>query len=595
VDVAGGHPRYNMDSYTSTSSTTLTAGWHHFCLCYGFEKWVANSAYYNAALYVDGVIVSDPTKVSSQGLPALHQALAGNWGTGTASKIVIGNGPNYNPVDNMLFEEWAIYIDKTAGPPSHNGYDLGVYPVSNDYIASFAANPTVQHSQSKQVYDPSNSRIILGPYSATNPNGGTLSFKHPYPIPGFGLIQTITFANAGSGYAVGNLLAVTDATGVGGFVKVASISGGGGTGPVASVTIDHAGVNYLAGATYATTGGAGTGCQIILPSTTATTINWDTGGNIQTITLTSNTTFAFINPSDPRNSTTTAANLQIIIKQDGTGSRLITWPTITCAGGSAPTLSTTAGAVDIIDLLYDGTTYYGSGKLSSSNLLYEDLTLTSTHKVIFNAATEYINSATTGYLDLHSASDLRITTGANKTLTLQVPVYNDLPPFPLSMARTTGTTKPDLVAFNGTTLYQQQFSPNDEVHGNTEITHEYKEGTDIEVHIHWAPGGTNNNARGVKWQFDYQIANINGTFTVGSTLSVDVTLDANVTAFTHHVSAMTAKIPGSGVTIGSHILWRIKRVATTHVNGAPTTDPFGIALGMHVEIDTMGSRDWYAK
>jgi len=601
VDVVNGNPRYNMESYTSTSSTTLTAGWHHFCLCYGFEKWIAGSpnyAYYNAALYVDGVIVSDPTKVNSQGLPALHTALAGDWGTGAgaATHIIVGNGPMVNgPVDNMLFEEWAIYIDKTTGPPSHNGYDLGVYPISNDYIASFAANPTVQHSQSKQVYDPSNSRIILGPYSATNPNGGTLSFKHPYPIPGFGLISTITFANAGSGYAVGNLLSVVDGTGVGGFVKVASISGGGGTGPVTSVTIDHAGINYLAGATYSTTGGAETGCQIILPSTTATTINWDTGGNIQTITLTSNTTFAFINPSDPRNSTTTAANLQIIIKQDGTGSRLVTWPTITWAGGSAPTLSTTAGAVDIIDLLYDGTTYYGSGKLSSSNLLYEDLTLTSTHKVIFNAATEYINSANTGYLDLHSASDLRITTGANKTLALQVPVYNDLPPFPLSMARTTGSTKPDLVAFNGTTLYQQEFALNAEVHGNTEITHEYKEGTDIEVHIHWAPGGTNNNARGVKWQFDYQIANINGTFTAGSTLSVDVTLDANVTAFTHHVSAMTAKIPGSGVTIGTHILWRIKRVATTHVNGAPSTAPFGIALGMHVEIDTMGSRNWYSK
>jgi len=52
---------------------------------------------------------------------------------------------------------------------------------------------------------------------------------------------------------------------------------------------------------------------------------------------------------------------RLIIKQDGTGSRTITtWPTIRWAGGSAPTLTTTASKADIVTLLYDGTDYFGS-------------------------------------------------------------------------------------------------------------------------------------------------------------------------------------------------------------------------------------------
>ena len=48
----------------------------------------------------------------------------------------------------------------------------------------------------------------------------------------------------------------------------------------------------------------------------------------------------------------------IMVIQDGTGSRTVTWPsTVKWAGGSAPTLTTTASRTDVIYFIYDGAYY----------------------------------------------------------------------------------------------------------------------------------------------------------------------------------------------------------------------------------------------
>lgn len=53
------------------------------------------------------------------------------------------------------------------------------------------------------------------------------------------------------------------------------------------------------------------------------------------------------------------------IKQDSTGSRTITWPSsVKWAGGTAPTLTTTANAWDIVTLLWDGEYFSGTSTLN---------------------------------------------------------------------------------------------------------------------------------------------------------------------------------------------------------------------------------------
>ena len=90
-----------------------------------------------------------------------------------------------------------------------------------------------------------------------------------------------------------------------------------------------------------------------------TDIDW-TDGNFHKFTFgAGNETLTFTNP-------TLIGDLTLIVVQDGTGTRTITWPTIKWEGGSAPTLTTDAGAIDIIKLIYDGTNYYGRYFLNNS-------------------------------------------------------------------------------------------------------------------------------------------------------------------------------------------------------------------------------------
>ena len=82
-------------------------------------------------------------------------------------------------------------------------------------------------------------------------------------------------------------------------------------------------------------------------ATSASTITLDLGtANYHTVTLAHNTTFA-----DPSNEVAGQSG-SIIITQDGTGSRTAAWNSAwKWAAGTAPTLSTAAGAVDRIDFL----------------------------------------------------------------------------------------------------------------------------------------------------------------------------------------------------------------------------------------------------
>ena len=93
---------------------------------------------------------------------------------------------------------------------------------------------------------------------------------------------------------------------------------------------------------------------------TTTTIDWTKGNKVQFTFGAGDETLDFTAPAKP-------GNLVLVIIQDSTGGRKATWPSsVKWVGGSAPTLSTAANAVDIIAFLYDGTNYYGVGSLNFS-------------------------------------------------------------------------------------------------------------------------------------------------------------------------------------------------------------------------------------
>ena len=83
-----------------------------------------------------------------------------------------------------------------------------------------------------------------------------------------------------------------------------------------------------------------------------------TTGNVFNITLTDNCTFTVTNiPASG-----TACSITLILTQDGTGSRSVTWPSNTkWSSGLSPALFTSAAAIDIFQLfsINGGTTWYG--------------------------------------------------------------------------------------------------------------------------------------------------------------------------------------------------------------------------------------------
>ena len=79
-------------------------------------------------------------------------------------------------------------------------------------------------------------------------------------------------------------------------------------------------------------------------------------GNFYKITLTANCTLTFSNPP----ASGTAGSFTLFLVQDGTGSRTVTWPgTVDWAAATAPTLTTTAAAVDVLTFItLDGGTIW---------------------------------------------------------------------------------------------------------------------------------------------------------------------------------------------------------------------------------------------
>ena len=84
------------------------------------------------------------------------------------------------------------------------------------------------------------------------------------------------------------------------------------------------------------------------------TADWN-NGNVQQVTLTGSGSATFSNPY-------AGAIYQLLVKQDGTGGRTVSWPAaVKWPGGVSPVLSTAVNALDVITFVSDGTNFYNIG------------------------------------------------------------------------------------------------------------------------------------------------------------------------------------------------------------------------------------------
>ena len=86
-------------------------------------------------------------------------------------------------------------------------------------------------------------------------------------------------------------------------------------------------------------------------TSTAITVSLS-NGTVQILTLTGNATITMPTAGAGK-------SFIIFLRQDATGSRTVTWSTVNWAGGTAPTITSTASKQDIYSFFSDGTSWYG--------------------------------------------------------------------------------------------------------------------------------------------------------------------------------------------------------------------------------------------
>lgn len=86
-------------------------------------------------------------------------------------------------------------------------------------------------------------------------------------------------------------------------------------------------------------------------TSTAITVSLS-NGTVQILTLTGNATITMPAAGAGK-------SFVIILRQDATGSRTVTWSTVNWPGGTAPTVTSTASKQDIYSFFSDGTSWYG--------------------------------------------------------------------------------------------------------------------------------------------------------------------------------------------------------------------------------------------
>jgi hypothetical protein len=183
-------------------------------------------------------------------------------------------------------------------------------------------------------------------------------------------------------------------------------------------------------------------------------------------------------------------------------------------------------------------------------------------------------------------------------------VYNDLPPIPLIAARLGAANNPSLATLVGN-IQVYSFGINDYVYGVQEILHEYKEGSNIDIHIHWVTNGSEVGDTYVNWECEYSIANLDNSApytATGSAFSSSTVLTTGNTKIpggtpdrAHIYTDIGTDITGTNYKIGAIICYRFRRIANTAGAANPAANPFALQLGFHIEQDTVGSRQEYIK
>jgi len=147
-----------------------------------------------------------------------------------------------------------------------------------------------------------------------------------------------------------------------------------------------------------------------------------------------------------------------------------------------------------------------------------------------------------------------------------------------------GATPPAFVAFlGGLFTYSFVNGTTDILYGAFEFQHDYMEGTDVEIHVHWSPNSTNTG--NVRLSFEYSVANMGAVFPAPTTMLVT---DAASGQVAFHEYTTIGVISGTGRKIGDIVNFAFSRLGNDALDTF-SGDMFLHSIGAHYQVDTLGS------
>lgn len=191
-------------------------------------------------------------------------------------------------------------------------------------------------------------------------------------------------------------------------------------------------------------------------------------------------------------------------------------------------------------------------------------------------------------------SDLIIDCGTDKTVELAESVWNDIQ-FNVESGRTAAANFPDWDKTFTANTGAYKFDVDDYIHlGSNEMKHDWKEGTSIYPHIHVALDGANVSGVSQYVKFTIYIAYADdGSVFTETSKDVEVEIPTGTADLTHLITGATA-LSMTGLKVGTQLNLRVKRIAATTGTEYPN-HIFLKQVGIHYEIDTLGSRQIFIK
>lgn len=267
----------------------------------------------------------------------------------------------------------------------------------------------------------------------------------------------------------------------------------------------------------------------------------------------------------------------------------------------AEEVSVSKGTVNVgrdVKLFADGARAHELSPVANGPLLVENdptanptfgaVTSTSVDTGALSADTATIGGAT-DYLEVESDGTIEFHGAATYWRDIDFPI----------VSRNTGTGRPTDATLGtsagGTLLTAPTWAIGDFNQCETqELVHEYKEGSTLYWHIHLITNGLEVGNHYVRFRVTYSWQNIDGVLSTPIDLdSPDLLIPGGTADRTMLLFSIGNFTPAAR--IGGHVKARLSRIALAGAGTAPAANPFVEMLQLHVECDTLGSRQISSK